>query len=51
MILLYLQWEKKVEEGKKNFESTSKVLKKEVKKFEVRDGFLNHVIQDECLGM
>ena len=31
-----IQWEKKVEEGQKNFESVSKVLKKEVKKFEAR---------------
>lgn len=30
------QWEKKVEEGQKNFDSCSKVLKREVKKFEVR---------------
>ncbi len=31
-----LQWEKKVEEGQKSFDSVSKVLKKEVKRFEVR---------------
>ena len=36
LVLDFGQWEKKVEEGQKGFESASKVLKREVKKFEVR---------------
>ena len=31
-----LQWEGKVEEGQKNFDKASKMLKKEVKTFEVK---------------
>ena len=37
------QWEKKVEEGQKNFDRVSKVLKREVKRFEVSAPIIKHI--------